>query len=136
MHSRSRALLEKPLIVQPRRTSQHLMEPEGSLPCSQEPSTGPYPEPDQFNQYYSVVSLLISILKYFVTRFFLRGGVFYPHVQPSSWRPTPCRLSATAYLLYSQLPSIRIPRTRHAVVTRDPPNMAPRRLTCTCTSEN
>jgi hypothetical protein len=23
------------------------MEPEGSLLCSQEPSTGPYPEPDQ-----------------------------------------------------------------------------------------
>jgi hypothetical protein len=22
------------------------MEPEGSLSCSQEPSTGPYPEPD------------------------------------------------------------------------------------------
>jgi hypothetical protein len=25
------------------------MEPEGSLQCSQEPATGPYSEPDQFN---------------------------------------------------------------------------------------
>jgi hypothetical protein len=53
-----------------------------------------------------------------------------PHAQPPSWRTTPCRLSATAYSIYSQLPSIsgglpsiRNLRTRHAVVTRNPPNM-------------
>jgi hypothetical protein len=54
-----------------------------------------------------------------------------PHAQPPSWRTTPCRLSATAFSIYSQLPSvpgglpsIRNLRTCHAVVTRDPPNMA------------
>jgi hypothetical protein len=31
------------------RTTQHFIEPEGLLPCSQEPSTGPYSEPDQSN---------------------------------------------------------------------------------------
>jgi hypothetical protein len=36
------------------RTSQHYMEHEGSLPCSQEPSTGPYPEPDQSNPYHPI----------------------------------------------------------------------------------
>jgi hypothetical protein len=33
------------------------MEPEGSLPCSQEPSTGPYPETDQSNSYQPILSL-------------------------------------------------------------------------------
>jgi ribosomal protein L28 len=39
------------------RTSQHFMEPEGSLPCPQEPSTGPHPEPDQSNPSYPILSL-------------------------------------------------------------------------------
>jgi hypothetical protein len=30
------------------------MEPEGSLPCSQGPSTGPYPEPDQSNPHHPI----------------------------------------------------------------------------------
>jgi hypothetical protein len=33
------------------------MEPEGSLQCSQEPSTGPYHEPDESSPYYSILSL-------------------------------------------------------------------------------
>jgi hypothetical protein len=39
------------------RTSQHLMEPEGSLPRSQESSTHPYSEPDQSNPYHPILSL-------------------------------------------------------------------------------
>jgi hypothetical protein len=38
------------------KTSQHLMEPEDSLPCSQEPSTGPNPQPDQSKQYHPIPS--------------------------------------------------------------------------------
>jgi hypothetical protein len=32
------------------------MEPEGSLPCSQEPSAVCYPEPDQSMPYYPILS--------------------------------------------------------------------------------
>jgi hypothetical protein len=37
------------------------MEPEGSLPCSQGPSTGPYPQPVQSTPYHPILSLLIKI---------------------------------------------------------------------------
>jgi hypothetical protein len=47
-----------------------------------------------------------------------------PHTQHPNWRTTPCRLSADAYSVYLQLPSIagcrcsiRNLRTSHAVVT-------------------
>jgi hypothetical protein len=32
-------------------------EPEGSSPCSQESSTGPYPEPVRSSPYYPILSL-------------------------------------------------------------------------------
>jgi hypothetical protein len=33
------------------------MEPQGSLPCAQEPSTGPYTEPSKASPYHSILSL-------------------------------------------------------------------------------
>jgi hypothetical protein len=31
------------------------MEPEGSLPCSQQPATGPYPEPEDSSPYLLIL---------------------------------------------------------------------------------
>jgi hypothetical protein len=42
--------------------SQQIMEPGGSLPCSQEPSAGPWLEPAQSSPYHPILSLLRSIL--------------------------------------------------------------------------
>jgi hypothetical protein len=38
------------------RTYQSFMEPAGLLPCSQAPSTGPYPNTDQSSPYHHILS--------------------------------------------------------------------------------
>jgi hypothetical protein len=43
------------------RISQHFMEPDGSLPCSQGPSTGPCPKPDQSGPYHPILSVKIHL---------------------------------------------------------------------------
>jgi hypothetical protein len=44
-------------LCSPSRTPQHFMEPESSIPCSLEPSTGPYPEPYQSNPLHPILSI-------------------------------------------------------------------------------
>jgi hypothetical protein len=136
------------------------MEPEGSLPCSQNPVTVLFPEPAEPSSPHRSLSPIPTLqrlltfqvsnlmsffgclgrakesvqvrgaLKHFVTHYYFTVRGCWAHAQPQSWRRTPCRLSAAAYSIYSQLPSvsgslffIRNPMTCHAVVARDPPNM-------------
>jgi hypothetical protein len=55
---RSRALPERLPIVQPlKEIPSNFKEPEGSSPCSQESSTGPYPELDRWSSYRPILSL-------------------------------------------------------------------------------
>jgi hypothetical protein len=39
-----------------KKYSAFFMEPEGSLPCSQKPATGPYPEPTESSSYHRSLS--------------------------------------------------------------------------------
>jgi hypothetical protein len=51
------------------------MEPESSLLCSQEPSTGSYSEPDQSSPYYSILSKIHFNIIHNL-RLHLRSGLF------------------------------------------------------------
>jgi hypothetical protein len=104
------------------RNSLHFMELEGSLPYSQEPATCTYPEP--LLRLPRMISPVTRSVYNTQHNYFFTVGSCHRLAQPPSWRTTPCRLSATVYLIYSELPSIsagrssiRNLRTRHAVVT-------------------
>jgi hypothetical protein len=98
------------------RISQHFMEPEGLLPCSQEPSTEPYHEPDRSNPYHPILSLR-SILILSTPTPTLKDHPLSgcPRLLIKYIRRYPSYLEAVS--------SVRNLRTRHAAVTRDPPNM-------------
>jgi hypothetical protein len=100
------------------------MEPEGSLPHSQVPTTCAYPEPDQSSVCNpppppapsNPTSWKIQVVPKgyprpkhmypFSTRPVFTVGSVQQLAQTTGWRTTPCRLCVTVYSIYSQLPSI------------------------------
>jgi hypothetical protein len=58
------------------RTSQHFTEPESSLPCSQVPSIGPYPEPDRSSPHHPILSLRSILILSTYLRFGFTSGLF------------------------------------------------------------
>jgi hypothetical protein len=61
------------------------MEPEGSLPCSQEPSTGLYPKPDESSPYYLSnfhLIVFIHLLFNMPSVFYFCLSHQYPYIHP------------------------------------------------------
>ena len=82
---------------------------EDSLPHSHVPATCPYPEPASSSCLgRTTVSVKVRGFpcKRYVTRYVFTVSSCQHLAQPLIWRTTPCRLSTTAYSIYSQTPSI------------------------------
>jgi hypothetical protein len=88
------------------------MELEGSVPCSQQSSTGPYPEPDQSSPYYSILSdiqlniilPLTSISSYWSTSFWLsrQNSICSPFLPPCVLHALPISSSSTYHFNYTR----------------------------------
>jgi hypothetical protein len=84
-------------------TFQHFKKPEGSSPCSQEPSTGPYPQPDR-DPVHTIPSYLSKI--YFILSTHLRLGLpsgLFPFGFPTNilyaFLVSPIRATCPAHLI-------------------------------------
>ena len=89
------------------RNSPHIMEREGSLPKSRVPATCPYPEPARFILPQSIsLDPRLTLWPCRNPILFYGKELLAPPPTTPNWRTTPCRLSATAFLIHSRLPSI------------------------------
>jgi hypothetical protein len=80
------------------------MEPEGSLPCSQKPSTGPYPDPDKSSPSHPIS--LRSILTPTYLCLCLPSGLFHSGFPTNILYAllfTPIRATCPAHLIILDL---------------------------------
>jgi hypothetical protein len=85
------------------RTSQHFMEPEGPFSCSQEPSTGPYPEPDQSSPYHTILSLRSVLILSTLLLLGLNGLFWLSHHYSLCIPLLPTRATCPAHLIVVDL---------------------------------
>ena len=87
----------------------HNFQPPVSIMSQIDPVHAPIPLPEDPSQYYPPICEWLQARANcirFVTRPVFTVRRFQHLAQNTSWRTTPCQLSATAYSIYSQLPSI------------------------------
>jgi hypothetical protein len=72
------------------------MESEGSLPCSQEPSTSPYPEPDYSSLYHPILRPILTLSTLVVSFFRDSSPLSYMHY----FSPHSCYIPCTSHPLW------------------------------------
>jgi hypothetical protein len=65
------------------------MQPGGSLPCSQQPATGPYPEPHELSPHQPILSILILSSHVFKVVSLLQFSAQYTHLSRACYMHRP-----------------------------------------------